>query len=63
MTKLFSSDLVSVTDHITNFSIEENILGDYFHNKVSDKTTILLVWHKVIDEDFLKYSSICQSNC
>ena len=33
MTKLISSDLVSVTDHITNFSIEESILGDYFHNK------------------------------
>tara|TARA_A100001035_G_C27738208_1_gene480181 strand:- start:117 stop:1085 length:969 start_codon:yes stop_codon:yes gene_type:complete len=55
MTKLISSDLVSVTDHITNFSIEENILGDFFHNKVSDKTTILLVWHKVIDEDFLNF--------
>tara|TARA_B100000161_G_C33544131_1_gene412162 strand:+ start:951 stop:1919 length:969 start_codon:yes stop_codon:yes gene_type:complete len=53
MIRRITSDLVSVTDHITNFTIEEKILGGYFHNRLSDKTTILLVWHKVIDEDFL----------
>ena len=53
MIRRITSDLVSVTDHITNFTIEEKILGGYFHNRLSEKTTILLVWHKVIDEDFL----------
>ena len=47
------TDLIAVTDHIKNFSIEKNILGDFFENKISNKTTILLVWHKLIDEKFL----------
>ena len=52
-------DLVAVTDHIKDFSIEKNILGDFFENKISNRTTILLVWHKLIDEKFLlKYPSI-----
>ena len=51
------SDLVAVTDHIKNFSIEKNILGDFFEDEISNKTTILLVWHKIIDKKFLdKYS-------
>ena len=53
------SDLVAVTDHIQNFSIEKDILGDFFENEISNKTTILLVWHKLIDEEFLlKYPSV-----
>ena len=53
------SDLVAVTDHIKNFSIEKNILGDFFEDEISNKTTILLVWHKVIDKKFLdKYPSV-----
>ena len=49
----------SVTDHIENFSIEKEILGDFFAENLSNKTTIILVWHKVIDRDFLiKYPSI-----
>lgn len=53
------SDLVSVTDHIKNFSVEREILGNYFHDKLSNNTTIILVWHKNIDEKFLKkYPSI-----
>ena len=53
------SDFVAVTDHIEEFSIEKEILGSYFEDKISQKTTILLVWHKDIDENFLKsYPSI-----
>ena len=47
------SDLVAVTDHIKNFSIEKEILGDYFENKLSKKTSIILVWHKLINKEFL----------
>ena len=46
-------DRIAVTDHIQNFSIEREILGDFFDNKITDKTTILLVWHKIIDAEFL----------
>ena len=53
------SDFVAVTDHIKNFSIEKEILGNYFDYEVSKKTTIILVWHKIIDDKFLlKYPSI-----
>ena len=53
------SDIVSVTDHIKNFSIEKKLLGNYFNEKVSEKTTIILVWHEKIDSNFLsKYPSI-----
>ncbi len=53
------SDFVAVTDHIKNFSIEKKLLGEYFDNKLSKRTTILLVWHKIINKDFLiKYPSI-----
>ena len=53
------SDLVAITDHIQNFSIEKEILGNFFENEISNKTTILLVWHKLIDEEFLlKYPSV-----
>lgn len=46
-------DSIAVTDHIQNFSIEKEILGDYFDNEITEKTTILLVWHKIIDAEFL----------
>ena len=53
------SDLVAVTDHIKNFSFEKRLLGKYFDEKLSKKTTILLVWHKKIDKDYLaNYPSI-----
>ena len=48
------TDIVAVTDHIKDFSIERNLLGDYFDNNLSNKTTIILVWHKEINESFLK---------
>ncbi len=52
-------DLVAITDHIKNFSIEKKLLGDYLEDKISNKTTIILVWHKLIDKDFLeKHPSI-----
>ncbi len=46
-------DRIAVTDHIQNFSIEREILGDFFDNEITEKTTILLVWHKIIDAEFL----------
>ena len=53
------SHIVSVTDHIKDFEIEKNILGDYFNSNLSTKTTIILVWHKEINEAFLKkYPSV-----
>ena len=47
-------DVVSITDHIKEFSIETKILKDYLEPKVSEKTTILLVWHKEINKEFLR---------
>jgi len=53
------SDLVSVTDHIKNFSVEKKFLGKYFQEKLSKDTTIILVWHKLINKKFLSsYPSI-----
>ena len=47
------ADIVSVTDHIKNFSIEKKVLNKNFEDKLSKRTTIILVWHKIIDESFL----------
>tara|TARA_A100001035_G_scaffold279598_1_gene281497 strand:+ start:390 stop:1340 length:951 start_codon:yes stop_codon:yes gene_type:complete len=47
-------DFVSITDHIKEYSIESEILGSYLLPKLSEKTTIILVWHKEINEEFLK---------
>tara|TARA_Y100000589_G_scaffold332305_1_gene391542 strand:+ start:3389 stop:4345 length:957 start_codon:yes stop_codon:yes gene_type:complete len=53
------NDLVSVTDHIKNFSIERSILGNFFSDKLTSDTTIILVWHQLINKDFLsKFPSI-----
>ena len=47
-------DIVSVTDHLTNFSVEKKLLGNNFHSEFSLDTTIALVWHKSIDKKFIK---------
>ena len=47
------TDSISITDHIKDFSIEKEILGNYLE-KISQKTTIILVWHKEIDKVFLQ---------
>ena len=48
-----------MTDHIKNFSIENNILGKYFQKNLNKNTTIILVWHENINDYFLeKYPSI-----
>ncbi len=47
------ADIVSVTDHIKNFSIEKKILSKNFEDELSERTTIILVWHKKIDKSFL----------
>ena len=53
------SDFVAVTDHIKDFSVEKKFLGNYLENELSNKITIVLVWHKLINQDFLnKYRSI-----
>ena len=53
------SDYVAVTDHIKDFSLEKKFLGNYLEEEISDKTTIVLVWHELINQDFLKrYRSI-----
>ena len=46
-------DIVSITDHITNSDIELGILGSSLQ-PLSLETTILLVWHENINEDYLK---------
>ena len=47
------NDLVAITDHLKDFHIEKEILGKYFETKLSRQTTIILVWHKIVDEEFL----------
>ena len=52
-------DFVAITDHIKEFSVERKFLGNYLENKLSSKTTIILVWHEIINENFFKkYPSI-----
>ena len=51
--------IVSITDHITEYSIEKAQLGKYLNPILSESTQIILVWHKKIDEDFLnQYKNI-----
>ena len=53
------SDFVAITDHIKDHSLERKFLDKYLQDEISKKTTIILVWHKLIDKDFLKkYPSI-----
>ena len=47
------SDLVAVTDHINDFSIEKKLLGKNFQETLTNKTSIILVWHKLIDKEFI----------
>ena len=55
----FKEGIVSITDHIIEFSIEKNQLGKYLNPSLTDKTEIILVWHKKIDENFLnQYKNI-----
>ena len=48
-----SMEIVSITDHITEDSIEASVLGDSLISNLNNDTTIILVWHKTIDEEFL----------
>ena len=51
--------IVSITDHITEYSIEKAQLGKYLNPILTDSSEILLVWHKKIDENFLnQYKNI-----
>ena len=53
------SDFVAITDHIKEFSVEKKFLGSYLEKEVSEKTTIILVWHEIINKNFLeKHPSI-----
>ena len=49
-----NSDIVAVTDHVKDFSIEKTFLGEYFDSQLSKQTTIILVWHKEINEAFFR---------
>lgn len=45
--------IVSITDHIKDSNIEREILGDYLSPSLDYKSTVLLVWHEVIDSYYL----------
>jgi len=44
---------IYITDRITNPNIERKILRDSLTQNKNDKIEILLVWHKIIDKDYL----------
>lgn len=45
---------VFITDYIENPDIEENVLGKIDKEVDYSKIEVLLVWHKIIDNDYLK---------
>ncbi len=45
---------VFITDYIENPDIEENVLGKIYREVDYSKIEVLLVWHKKIDNDYLK---------
>ena len=54
-----SKRIVSITDHITDYSVEKMVLGEFLNNELNQKSKIILVWHKIIDEKFLdKFKNI-----
>ena len=44
---------VFITDRITNPTVEKEILSDYLTNNLDDNIGVLLVWHKVVDKEYL----------
>lgn len=44
---------VLITDRINNPEIEKEILGENLTSEISNDIEVLLVWHKVIDSDYL----------
>lgn len=44
---------VYITDHIQNPEIEREILGSYLGTEPSSEIEILLVWHQIIDRNYL----------
>ena len=54
-----SKGIVSITDHITDFSVENKVLGQSLNYELNQNTKIILVWHKTIDKEFLdKFENI-----
>ena len=45
---------IAITDYIESQDIEKEILCDLIGMKVTDDTEVLLVWHKNIDEEYIK---------
>ena len=45
---------VSITDRIIDPDIEQDILGSYLSKTADKDTTILLVWHQIVDEAYLE---------
>ncbi|MES2525561.1 MAG: C-terminal binding protein [Bdellovibrionota bacterium] len=44
---------VAVSDRITNPDIEEKILGEKIASKPSKETQVLLVWHEVVNKNYI----------
>lgn len=42
-----------ITDYFKNQDIERSILGDCLQNKLSHDIKVLLVWHEIIDRNFI----------
>lgn len=44
---------IAITDYIDSPDIEKEVLGDLVSMEVTDDTEVLLVWHTVIDKEFM----------
>lgn len=44
---------VYITDTLTNFDIEEEVLGDEISKSIHEDIEVVLVWHKKIENDFI----------
>jgi D-3-phosphoglycerate dehydrogenase len=45
---------VLITDYIENPNIEKGILQEKLTDDVKDNVAVLLVWHKIVDEDYIE---------
>jgi phosphoglycerate dehydrogenase-like enzyme len=44
---------ILITDRISNPEIERSILGEHLTDIITDEVEVLLVWHKVVDSNYL----------
>tara|TARA_B100000963_G_scaffold355087_1_gene372691 strand:- start:272 stop:1216 length:945 start_codon:yes stop_codon:yes gene_type:complete len=45
---------VYITDYISNPSVEKRILGDSLSDSLSEKIEVILVWHQLIDKNYIE---------